>query len=161
MIDDYARALTLAAAVGAGVAGGVFFAFSTFVMKALEDLPPADGIAAMQSINRHAPTPWFMTLLLGTAALCAALVVSAVIRWGEASAPYQLAGGLSYLAAIVLTIAYHVPRNDALARVDPGDGGAAAAWSRYLAEWVPWNHVRTLTSVAATVLFVLALRVDG
>jgi uncharacterized membrane protein len=160
MIDDYARALTLAAAVGAGVAGGVFFAFSTFVMKALDDLPPADGIAAMQSINRQAPTPWFMTLLFGTAALCAALVVSAIVRWGDASAPYQLAGGLTYVAAIVLTIAYHVPRNDALARVDPDSDGAAAAWSRYLAEWVPWNHVRTLTSVAAAVLFVLALRAD-
>jgi len=160
MIDDYSRALTLAAAVGAGVAGGGFFAFSTFVMKALEDLPPADGIAAMQSINRQAPTPWFMALLFGTAALCAALVVSAVLRWGEASAPYQLAGALTYLAAIVLTIAYHVPRNDALADVDPDRAGAAATWSRYLDEWVPWNHVRTLTSVASAVLLVLALRAD-
>jgi uncharacterized membrane protein len=160
MIDDYSRALTLAAAVGAGVAGGVFFAFSTFVMRALGDLPPADGIAAMQSINRQAPTPWFMTLLFGTAALCAALIVSAVLRWGEASAPYQLAGALTYLAAIVLTIAYHVPRNDALADIDPNSDSAAAAWSRYLADWVPWNHVRTVTSVGAAVLFVLALRAD-
>jgi hypothetical protein len=30
---------------------GVFFAFSTFVMKALVRLPPAQGIAAMQAIN--------------------------------------------------------------------------------------------------------------
>ena len=160
MIDDYARALTLAAAVGAGVAGGVFFAFSTFVMKALADLPPANGVAAMQSINRRAPSPWFMALLFGTAALCVALVVSAILRWDEASAPYQLAGGLIYLVAIVLTIAYHVPRNDALALVDPASDGAAAAWSRYLAEWVPWNHVRTLTTIASAVLFVLALRTD-
>jgi uncharacterized membrane protein len=160
MIDDYARALTLVAAVGAGLAGGVFFAFSTFIMRALEDLPPTEGIAAMQSINKQAPTPWFMILLFGTAALGAALAVSAIVRWGEASAPYQLAGGLTYLAGIVLTIAYHVPRNDALSRLDPESESAAAAWSRYLAEWVPWNHVRTLTSVAAAVLFVLALRAD-
>jgi uncharacterized membrane protein len=67
---------------------------------------------------------------------------------------------VTYLVAIVLTIAYHVPRNDALARVDPGSAGAEAAWSRYLAEWVPWNHVRTFTSVASAVLFALALRAD-
>jgi uncharacterized membrane protein len=160
VIDDYSRALTLVAAVGTGVAGGVFFAFSTFIMRALEDLPPADGIRAMQSINKQAPTAWFMALLFGAAAACVAVAVSAVVRWGEASAPYQLAGGLTYLGAIVLTIAYHVPRNDALAAVRPDGNGSAAAWSRYLAEWVPWNHVRTLTSVAAAVLFCLALRAD-
>jgi uncharacterized membrane protein len=152
--------LTLAAAVGAAVAGGVFFAFSTFVMKALADLPPADGVVAMQSINRRAPSPSFMALLFGTAALCVALVVSAILRWNESSAPYQLAGAVTYLVAIVLTIAYHVPRNDALARVDPDSAGAEAAWSRYLSEWVPWNHVRTLTSVGSAVLFALALRAD-
>jgi uncharacterized membrane protein len=158
MIDDYSRALTLVAAVSAGVAGGVFFAFSTFVMRALADLPAADAIRSMQSINRQAPTPWFMTLLFGTAALCVALIISAAVRWGEPAAPYQLAGALSYLAGIVLTIAYHVPRNEALGRVDPTGAGAEAAWSGYLAEWVPWNHVRVLTSVAAATLFALGLR---
>jgi len=33
-------ALTLFAALGCGLVGGVFFAFSTFVMKALSRLPP-------------------------------------------------------------------------------------------------------------------------
>jgi uncharacterized membrane protein len=114
----------------------------------------------MQSINKQAPTAWFMALLFGAAAACVAAAVSAVVRWGDAASPYQLAGGLAYLGAIALTIAYHVPRNDALATVQPGADGSAAAWSRYLAEWVPWNHVRTLTSVASTVLFCLALRAD-
>jgi uncharacterized membrane protein len=39
MISGYPRTLTLIAAVGAGLSGGVFFAFSTFVMKALGRLP--------------------------------------------------------------------------------------------------------------------------
>ena len=38
-------------ALGCGLIAGVFFAFSAFVMKALALLPPAQGIAAMQSIN--------------------------------------------------------------------------------------------------------------
>jgi uncharacterized membrane protein len=37
--------------LGSGLIAGVFFAFSTFVMKALARLPAAHGIAAMQSIN--------------------------------------------------------------------------------------------------------------
>ncbi len=36
-----------------GLVAGVFFAFSTFVMSGLARLPPADGIRAMQSINRR------------------------------------------------------------------------------------------------------------
>jgi uncharacterized membrane protein len=43
-------ALTVAAAVGCGAVGGVFFAFSGFVMPALRRLPAAQGVAAMQSI---------------------------------------------------------------------------------------------------------------
>ena len=44
MIDGYPRILAIIAAVGAGVSGGVFFAFSVFVMKALGRLPAADRL---------------------------------------------------------------------------------------------------------------------
>jgi uncharacterized membrane protein len=47
-MDGPLYALTLAAALGCGLVGGVFFAFSSFVMAALRRLPPADGIAAMK-----------------------------------------------------------------------------------------------------------------
>jgi len=57
------------AAVGAGLSAGVFFAFSTFVMKALGRLPDTEGISAMQAINKAAPTPAFMAALFGTAAV--------------------------------------------------------------------------------------------
>lgn len=43
--------LALVAAVGSALIGGAFFAFSSFVMGALGKLPPAQGVAAMQSIN--------------------------------------------------------------------------------------------------------------
>ena len=44
-------ALVIVTAVGAACTGGVLFAFSSFVMPALRRLPPAQGVAAMQSIN--------------------------------------------------------------------------------------------------------------
>jgi hypothetical protein len=46
MIDGRIHVLTVAAAVGSGVMAGVFFAFSTFVMRALGRLPAPQGIAA-------------------------------------------------------------------------------------------------------------------
>jgi uncharacterized membrane protein len=46
MRDGMLAVLTLAAALGCGAMAGVFFAFSTFVMKALARLPASQGIAA-------------------------------------------------------------------------------------------------------------------
>lgn len=62
------------------------------------------------------------------------------------------------VGTIGLTIAYHVPRNNALAAVAPQDGEAAGRWAWYVAEWTRWNHLRTATSLAAAVILTLALR---
>jgi uncharacterized membrane protein len=43
--------MKLLAALGCGLIAGVFFAFSTFVMKALAQQPAPLGIATMQSIT--------------------------------------------------------------------------------------------------------------
>lgn len=151
--------LTLLATVGTGVAAGVFFAFSSFVMSGLAKVPDPAGIAAMQSINRQAPTAWFMTVLLGTAALCTGLAVWALLHLRAPLAPYLLAGAVLYLAQIVLTSAYHVPHNDALAALDPGTASAAHEWRGYLSSWTAWNHVRTLLSLAGSVVYAVGLRV--
>jgi uncharacterized membrane protein len=115
---------------------GVFFAFSAFVMPALRRLPAAQGIAAMQSINKLAVTPAFMTALFGTALACVGLAVWAVVAWGQSPAPWVLAGSALYLAgAIVVTIAANVPLNDALAALHPDGAGAAGRWAGYLSRW--------------------------
>jgi uncharacterized membrane protein len=159
MIDSFPRALTLVAAVGAALVAGVFFAFSTFIMQALRQLPDAQGISAMQAINRAAPSPLFMTALFGSALVCLALAISALTRLREPAALLQLAGSAVYVAGVVLTIVYHVPRNDALDVVDPAGAGAADIWQHYLSGWTAWNHVRTLTSLVGSVILVLVLRV--
>ncbi len=51
MNNDVLFALKLFSALGCGLIAGVFFAFSTFVMKALAQQQPSQGIAAMQAIN--------------------------------------------------------------------------------------------------------------
>jgi uncharacterized membrane protein len=150
--------LTFVTVLGCALAAGVFFAFSTFVMAGLRRMPAPQGIAAMQSINVTAVTPAFMIQLFGTALLCAVLVVIGFIELAEPHGPYLISGGLVYLVGtILLTGVYNVPRNNALDRLDPSTPDSADYWARYLREWVRANHVRTLSSLAATGLLVGAL----
>lgn len=151
-------AVTIVALVGSGVVAGIFFAFSSFVMQALDRLPPDESIRAMQSINVVAVTPPFMTALFGTALVCAGLAVAALLRLDEPGAVHHLVAGPTYLITIVLTGVYHVPRNDALAAVDPTAADASAHWSRYFTEWTVANHVRAISPIVAAVLYALALR---
>ena len=85
-------ALTATALVGAAAMGGVFGAFSTFVMPALGRLVPAEAITAMQAINRAAPTPLFMIPLFGTAALGVGLAVQAARNPDEPGSALVFAG---------------------------------------------------------------------
>jgi uncharacterized membrane protein len=72
--------VALLSALGCGLAAGIFFAFSTFVMKALGKLAPSQGIAAMQSIYVAIINPWFLRLFFGTAGLCSNVYFSEVAR---------------------------------------------------------------------------------
>ena len=153
-------AATLVTALGCGLVAGVFFAFSTFVMPALKRLPPAHGIAAMQSINELAVTPAFMTALFGTAAACLGLVAWAVISLGERPAALVLVGGALYLIGTIgVTIARNVPLNDRLAKLDPQGAEAAGRWDEYVRKWTAWNHVRSAASLAAAATLTIALHV--
>ena len=151
-------AITFLAALGAGLIAGAFFAFSSFVMGALAKLPPAGGIAAMQSINVHILNPGFFALFFGTSALSAVLAVVAILNRAQAWSLPLLAGGLCYLAGVLLvTMIFNVPLNNRLAASAPESAEAATFWAEYLRVWTAWNHVRTVLSLAATASFILAL----
>ncbi len=151
-------ALKLFSALGCGLIAGVFFAFSTFVMSALAQQPSASGIATMQSINITVINPWFMTVFLGTGAACIFLAISSVLKWDQPSASYLLMGSLLYLVGTVLvTIAFNVPLNDALAIVKSDSPEGANLWAKYLTNWTFWNHIRTIAALAAAALFTLAI----
>ena len=158
MPDDTVVIATFITALGCGLVGGVFFAFSTFIMSALGRLPAQAGIAAMQAINIAVITPLFMLALFGTGMAGLFLAGYALIGAGNPDAPYLLIGGLLYfLGNVVVTIVFNVPRNNALARVQPASADAAPVWADYLVTWTRWNHVRTVTALAAAVVLTLTL----
>ena len=150
--------VTLATALGCGLSAGVFFAFSSFVMPALHRLPPAQGVAAMQQLNKTAVGPLFMTVLFGSALACACLAVWALTQWGTPSAPWIVGGAALYVVgAVLITGGGNVPLNDALAALDPSSAAAAAKWADYVPDWSLWNHLRTLCCSGGAAALVVAL----
>jgi uncharacterized membrane protein len=140
-------------AIGCGIIGGLFFAFSTFIMSALGRIDQAAGAAAMNSINVVILRSLFMPVFFGTTLAVLALAAIGAMRWSDPGGIAMAAGGAIYaLGMFVVTMAFNVPLNNALAR-DP----SAETWARYLKVWTPWNHVRTLASIAAAALFTWAL----
>lgn len=151
------NAATIAAAIGAGTVGGVFFAFSSFVMPALDRVAPGRAIASMHSINDLAPRAPLMLPFLGTAALCCGLAFVAVRSWGSSSSTWLVVGCTLYLLGpFLLTAAVHVPLNDTLAKVHPHAADAAKQWRDYYDSWVPLNHLRALGGIGAAAAFTLA-----
>ena len=98
-------------------------------MKALSQLPAAQGIAAMQRINVVVLNPLFLALFVGTAALSLLCVVAGFFPWGETRSMLLLAAGLAYsVGSFGVTAAFNVPRNERLARMDAASDEAAAWW---------------------------------
>ena len=158
-MDELMSGLTLAAALGAGLVAGIFFAFSAFIMAALKRLPPEGGISAMQSINVAVLNPVFFFVFFGTAAAALILAIAAFAGWSPSRSPYLLAGALLYLAGtIFVTMAFNVPLNNKLAATGAKSAEGASVWKTYLSAWTAWNHVRTIAGLVACASFILALR---
>lgn len=159
MMTGYAQGLTVAAAIGAGLSAGVYFAFSTFVMPGLRKQPAPHAISALQSINKAAPSsPLLMLVLFGTGIVCVLLMIAGFQHGGDPAAVWQIVGAALYLVSVLILVGYHIPHNDQLMKVDPNGSGAGTTWSHFYSAWMAWNHVRTLAAAGGAVSLVLALR---
>lgn len=149
--------LTIVAALASGLVAGVFLAFSTFVVHGLDRNPAPVAVAAMQGINVTAPHPLFMLpLLVGP---LVGLVAAGLALTGDGAVAdgWVVAGALAGLVPALMTAGYHIPRNNALDRVDPTAPDVDATWRRYVREWVGGNHVRTLGGLASATALTIAL----
>ncbi len=157
-MDQLIQVVGTTALLGSALVGGIFFAFSSFVMKALARVPSVEGIGAMQSINVVVLNPSFLGAFMGTAVLSLVAGGLALAGWGRPSAPFFLGGAIFYLVGTFLVTALgNVPLNDQLAAVSATDPGARDVWKLYLGRWTMWNHVRTAAAMAAALLYTLGL----
>jgi uncharacterized membrane protein len=146
------------ALLGSALVGGIFFGFSSFIMKALAEVPSAEGIGAMQSINIVVINPSFMGAFFGTAVLSLIAGGLALTGWSLPSAPFFLGGALFYLVGTILvTLVGNVPLNDQLAALSVTDAAAREVWEHYLGRWTMWNHVRTAAAMVAALLYTMGL----
>jgi uncharacterized membrane protein len=150
--------VTVATAIACGLVGGVFFAFSNFVMAALGQRPDREGIAAMQAINVTVLNPLFMLLLFGPVAASAGLAIAALGDLGEPHAPWLLAGALMYGPGCAgVSMALNVPLNEQLRGQQPDDAAAAAVWRRYRSRWTACNTLRTVAALAGAAALMAAV----
>ena len=156
---DVLIVLTVSAVLGSGLMAGIFFTFSVFAMRALGRLPTDQGVRAMQSINIVILNPLFFLVFFGTAAVSVVLVAVPLFGWNTSHPFLLVLGGLTYLiGGLLITMICNVPLNNELENVPADSQEAADLWPSYLSRWTAWNHVRTVASLAATLLFMLALR---
>ena len=154
-METLASILIVVCALGCGLMGGFFYAFSGLVMPSLARRPAHEAAAAMQAINVVVLNPLFFLLFFGPAA--AGLVLSTLapfVRPAGASALIATASVVYAVGCVGVTIARNVPLNEALERLAPED--AADFWQDYLRDWSWWNHVRTIACVLAAVGFLVA-----
>ncbi len=150
------------ALLGSALVGGVFFAFSSFVMKAIARVPSSEGIAAMQSINVAVINPSFLGAFMGTAVLSFGIVALTMARWSHPSALFFLGGAILYFGGTFLVTMFgNVPLNDELAAVAAIEPAAHDVWEHYLDRWTMWNHVRTGAAMIAALLYSLGLMQSG
>ncbi|MEL7300780.1 MAG: anthrone oxygenase family protein [Pseudomonadota bacterium] len=145
--------------------GGVFLAFSDFIMRSLALTGGYGGVEAMQIINREVFRWVFMALFLGMAAASVAIAAYGAVSLSGAAGTVIMMAGLVYLVGCFgVTVAFNVPMNEALAGMDLSSDSTRAYWLQtYVPRWTFWNSVRTLACAlsAALLLFGLLWLIQG
>lgn len=146
--------------VSTGLMAGVYFTFSAFAMRSLDEIEAPAGMLAMQSINRVIVRSLFLPIFFLSTAACAALVVIALVDLGAPGAMPILAGGTIYVIGMFgVTLVGNVPLNNRLEATPAASPEGVEMWKLYLSRWTLWNHARTVACTLSLVLLALGLSV--
>ena len=151
--------LILFAVIAYALVGGIFLAFSDFIMRSLVLTGGHGGIEAMQVINREVFRWVFMALFLGMAAV--SLIVAGYAAFGlsgPAGKLIMLAGLVYLIGCFAVTVFINVPMNEALAGMEVSLETTRDYWSQtYVPRWTFWNSVRASACVASALLLLVGL----
>ncbi len=153
MFDSMIAISLTIAAIGAGLMTGVYFAFSGFIMRSLDQLGAVHAADAMNAINEVILRSWFMALFFGSTLLYVVLAAVAVFDTDLAGRWFLFAAGFIYVVGMFLcTAMFNVPLNNRLADAGSDNNAKAETWTHYFKHWTRWNHLRSVCSLAAVVL---------
>jgi uncharacterized membrane protein len=140
----------IAATMSMGLMAGVFGLYAHAIMPGLRKTDDRTFVGAFQAIDRAIINPLFMAWFFGALVLAGA---AAALLGGEGSVlPWIAVALVLYLAVFVITIAVHVPLNDAIKAAGDPDRIADLATVRERfdeARWIAWNIVHAVLSTAA------------
>lgn len=139
--------------------GGVFLAFSDFIMRSLARTSGPGGVEAMQSIN-HEVFRWvFMALFLGLVPVSLAVAGYGGLVVGQRAGVLLTLAGVIYLVGCFgVTAICNVPMNKALAEMDVAAVETQNYWTAtYLPRWTFWNTVRTVACGVSSFLLLLGV----
>jgi uncharacterized membrane protein len=140
----------IAATMTTGMMAGVFGLYAHTIMPGLHKTDDRTFVGAFQAIDRAIINPLFMLWFFGPLAFAGA---AAALVGGEQSVLPWVAGALViYLAVVVITMAVHLPLNDAIKAAGEPDriSDLAAVRERFdEARWIAWNVVRAVLSTTA------------
>ena len=156
MSSSLVTVLLWATAIGSGLIAGLYFAFSTFIMRAFGNIDTSHAVAAMNSINATILRSLFMPLFFGSTLISVALVVVALLNW-----LLLITGAIYFLGMFVCTLVFNVPLNNRLAGVNPDSADIRQVWSHYLVAWTRWNHIRTVSSLISCLLSIWLLSAES
>lgn len=139
--------------------GGVFLAFSDFIMRSLAHAAGVGGVDAMQVINREVFRWVFMVLFIGMAPVSLAITGYGWFVVGHGPGALLMLAGLIYVfGCFGVTVFFNVPMNEALAGMDASSPAARDYWTgTYLPRWTFWNSVRTFACTLSAALLLLGL----
>ncbi len=147
----------LALGLATGLVGGVFQAFSDFIMRSLSAARPTSGMEAMQLVNRKVYRFGFLTMFLALAPVSIGLAIYAQAASPSPAAAWTAFGAALYIVTVfATTVARNVPMNKRLDGMSPDAADGHAYWAHYRVAWTRWNHLRTAGSIAAAACFLLA-----
>ncbi len=137
--------------------GGVFKAFSEFVMKGLLRAAPASGIESMQQINKTVIRTEFVAALFAITAFSAAFAIYGMFALDGMVRLILIVAAFSYLCSVFLmTLFGNVPMNNRLAALAHDSVEARGYWQHYGQRWTKLNHFRTGGSFLTAGLYLIA-----
>ena len=148
---EYANEVAI---ISFGFIGGVYFAFSFFVMHSLNKHNPSEAIKIMNSINQVILKSPFIILFFFSSFIALVLFIDNLIS--KTLISDQGFASLIFLVGMFLCTALkNVPLNRKLNDFNDSKNDPETEWMYYYKHWLKWNHVRTASCFISTLLLVL------
>ena len=144
------------AIISFGFIGGVYFAFSFFVMQSLNKVSHPEAIRTMNSINSVILKSPFMFLFFFSSFIAFIIFLENLIL-------YKLISNKGFASIVFLigmslcTATKNVPLNNKLADFDFNESSCnpEIEWNYYYKNWIKWNHIRTTSCFLSMVLLLI------